>query len=539
MKVLIVDDEEDVRQSIRLLIPWSEHGVKTVLEACDGNHAIEIIETEKPEVIFTDIMMPGKNGTELLTWLQNHHRQSKTIVISGHDDFQYVQHTLKNGGLDYILKPIDRKEILKSFENALNNWKMDEEKRLKDVQRSQVITQIKPVFLDKMFSNLILQPLSNQTAYEELDKEFNLKNYDQFQIAILSTDMLQEYVIKKFANHIDLLDSILLNICNEILGQSNEGYAFKHLNKENEIVILIWKNFEYFKANLQKINQAITGVLQTPFHFGISPIHTLPEGLQTGYKEAKLALRQSNYLARNQFIHHFEGMDSNKSNTLFFSDYSEGIVVAIKSNGKEQIEKAIGKFIRAVNELDSVTLDQLEYWRHEFDLMKSYLFKEIFFEEKLELIHRHVYFPLDQDGRLSLELFQQELTEYCKMFAEQLAEELRKNHNIIFDIKAYIDNHYHENLQLQSIADQFYISREYASRKFKQEFGFNASDYIEKIRLDHAKILLMNHDLSISDVATAVGYQDGRYFSKVFKKVVGVTPIKYKRSFKHITQINH
>ncbi|TCN26294.1 response regulator [Mesobacillus foraminis] len=539
MKVLIVDDEEDVRQSIRLLIPWSEYGIETVLEAQDGNDAVEIIEAEKPEVIFTDMMMPGKNGTELLTWLQSNHYNSKTIVISGHDDFQYVQHTLKNGGLDYILKPIDRNEIIKSFENALNNWKAEEEKRLNEVQRSQVITRSKPVFLDKMFSNLMLQPLSSIASYEELNKEFNLKNYKQFQIALLSTDMLQEKVINKFSNHFDLLDSSLLNVCNEILGPSSEGYAFKHLNKENEIVILIWKNFEHLTGKLQEINGVFTKILQTPFHFGISCIHPLPQGFQTGYKEAKLALRQSNYLTGDQFIHFYQGKDVTKSNTLFYSDYSEGIVIAIKSNGTEQIEKAVGKFIQAVKQLDTVTLDQLEYWRHEFYLMKSYLFKEIFFEEKVELRYKHVYFPLETDGRLSLDLFQQQLTEYCKMFASQLTEELQKTQNIIFDIKAYIDNHYHENLQLQSIADQFFLSREYVSRKFKQEFGINASDYIEKTRIDHAKILLTNHHLPVSDVATAVGYQDGRYFSKVFKKAVGVTPMKYKRSFRDEMQINH
>lgn len=532
MKVLIVDDEVDVRESIRLLISWSELGIKTVLEASDGNNAIELIQNEKPEFIFTDMNMPGKNGMELLTWIQQQHHQCKTIVISGHDDFHYIQHTLKNGGFDYILKPIDRNEINESFKNALNNWKLDEEKRTKDLQSSQVILQIKPVFFHKMFSNLILQPLSNQSAYEELDKEFNLRKYDQFQIAILYTDMLHQEIIHKFANQIDLLDSTLLNICNEILGQTNEGYAFKHLNKENEIIIIIWKNFKDFKAKLQKMNDAFTKILHTPFHFGISSINELPEGLKNGYKEAKLALRQSNYLLSSKFIHQLEEKISKVSNTLFFSDFSEGIVIAIKSNDNAQIERAITEFIKAIKELNSVTLDQLEYWRHEFYLMKSYLFKEIFFEEKFDFIQRHVYFPLNKDGRISLDLFKEELIKYCIMFAEELAEKLRKNQNIIFDIKRYIDNHYHENLLLQSIADHFYISREYISRKFKLEFGLNASDYIEKIRIENAKILLMNNGLQISDVAVEVGFQDGRYFSKVFKKVVGVTPKRYKTSLK-------
>lgn len=532
MKVLIVDDEEDVRASIRLLIPWGDYGINTVLEARDGNNAIELIETEKPEVIFTDIIMPSKNGMELLSWIHQHHQHSKTIVISGHDDFKYIQHTLKNGGMDYILKPIDRNELIHSFQNAIANWKTDEDKRSKDIQRIQVISQTKPIFLDKMFSTLILQPYSNQTAFNELDKEFNLRKYDRFQIAIISTDMLQENIIQKYENDIDILDSILLNICNEVLGPYQEGYAFKHLNKENEIMVITWENFNYFQRKLQKMNEAFKDILHTPFHFGISSTHQLPEGLQTGYKEAKLALRQSNYLHGNQFIHQFEDKESKKRNELFFSDYSEAVVIAIKSNENEQIEKAIGKFIQAVRQLDSITLDQLEYWRQEFFLMKSYLFKEIFFEES-ESTYRQLYFPLNEAGGLSIDLFEEGLIQNCKMFAEELAEELRKSQNIIFDIKRYIDNHFHENLLLQSIADHFFISREYISRKFKQEFGLNASDYIEKIRIEHAKTLLMNNDLNIADVADAVGYQDGRYFSKVFKKAVGMTPMKYRSELIH------
>lgn len=532
MKVLIVDDEEDVRQSIRLLIPWSEYGIHQVLEACDGHHAIDLIQSEKPDIIFTDIIMPGKDGTELLTWLHQHEKHVKTIVISGHDDFKYIQHTLKSGGLDYILKPIDRTEIIKSFENALNNWKIEELQRNKEAESNKVISQAKPAFLDKMFSNLILQPHTHQSAFDELNKEFHLRNYHQCQLAILSTDILQENIIDKFANHADLLDFILLNLCNEILELSTEGYAFKHLNKENEIVLVVWKNIEQMKAKLQKINKALTDILQTPFHFGLSRIQSLPEGLQIGYKEAKLSLRQNNYLVGGHYIHQFQKNAPTINNALFFSDYSEAIVIAIKSNDKKQINKAITKFFQAIRDLNSITLDHLEYWRHEIYLMKSYLFKEISIEEKVELVHKDVYFPLNKDGSLSLDLFKKELLKYCEVFAEKLAIETNINQHIIFDIKRYIDHNYHENLLLQSIADQFYLSREYVSRKFKQEYGLSPSDYIEKIRIENAKILLINHDLFISDVANAVGYQDGRYFSKVFKKVVGVTPMMYKSSLK-------
>lgn len=111
MKALIVDDEKHVRDAIRLLVDWDRYGIRTILEAPEGLTAIQLIEAEQPEIIFTNMLMPLMNGSELLEWIQEHAPHSKTIVISGHDDFGFVRHTIKYGGMDYILKPIDEAQL--------------------------------------------------------------------------------------------------------------------------------------------------------------------------------------------------------------------------------------------------------------------------------------------------------------------------------------------------------------------------------------------------------------------------------------------
>ena len=94
--------------------------------------------------------------------------------------------------------------------------------------------------------------------------------------------------------------------------------------------------------------------------------------------------------------------------------------------------------------------------------------------------------------------------------------------------KNILQANFDRDVKLQEISEHFYISREYISRKFKQEFNVNISDYIVKFRLKKAKSLLKNSQLKIYEIANIIGYQDDKYFRKVFKKVEGITPNEYR-----------
>jgi two-component system, response regulator YesN len=95
-----------------------------------------------------------------------------------------------------------------------------------------------------------------------------------------------------------------------------------------------------------------------------------------------------------------------------------------------------------------------------------------------------------------------------------------------------VQENFNRDVKLQEIYGNFYISREYISRKFKQEFNVNISDYIVNLRMEKAKYFLKNSQLKIFEIANLIGYQDDKYFRKVFKKVLGITPNEYRTSFK-------
>ncbi|HYK74502.1 MAG TPA: response regulator [Pseudoneobacillus sp.] len=123
MKAIIVDDEKHVREGLLLLAEWEKYGINTILEAEDGDEAIYLISEHRPEIIFTDMRMPKRDGISLLKWIHSSDLPSKTIVVSGYDDFEYMRNAIYYKSFDYILKPIDPNILNETLERAVNEWK--------------------------------------------------------------------------------------------------------------------------------------------------------------------------------------------------------------------------------------------------------------------------------------------------------------------------------------------------------------------------------------------------------------------------------
>jgi two-component system, response regulator YesN len=122
MKAIIIDDEKHVRDGLLLLGEWEKHGIETILEAEDGNEAIKLISEHRPAIIFTDMRMPKRDGISLLKWIHQSDLLSKTIVVSGYDDFDYMRNAIYYKSFDYILKPIDPEILNETLDRAVKEW---------------------------------------------------------------------------------------------------------------------------------------------------------------------------------------------------------------------------------------------------------------------------------------------------------------------------------------------------------------------------------------------------------------------------------
>jgi len=532
MKALIVDDERHVREAIQLLVDWKAYGIDEVLEAQDANAAIEWIERERPQIIFTDMMMPGKLGTELLAWVQQHAPRSKIIVISGHDDFDFVRKTMMYGGIDYILKPIDPVQLNEAVHKAVTSRKQEDEGSEQEQRKTIEINQLRPVYWDKMLTNLIEDPSYYSSIVDTLHSEFGLSSDDRHcRVAVLATDTINPTIRSKFAGSEDLLYFSLLNICNEFVRKHKQGVAFRH--EQGDIVVILWKQTENAAALLDTMNSGIQQALGSQLEFGVGSERLLPAGFKQSYREAVLVLRQRNMRAARPRIRCFDPNENPRQSIVHLSEYEDRLRFAIRSGQEKPIKEAVQLWIDQVEQMKYINAEQLELWSHEYSVIKARWYKELFDELPVALTQpsgsAFVSVPLDQDGCLSPKQLGAELEQDLLRLTQLWTEHKRQDEHVIFEIVKYVDSHYADDLTLQNIAERFFLSREYISRKFKQQFQENLSDYIERIRMDKAKLLLMNPQYRIVQIADLVGYKDEKYFSKVFKKLEGLSPNEYRK----------
>ncbi|MBB6694585.1 response regulator [Cohnella xylanilytica] len=530
MNVLIVDDEQHVREAVKLLVDWRGLGIEGVYEADNGEEAARLIERVQPEIVVTDMRMPIQDGVDLLAWIQKSGRPIQSIVISGHDDFDLVRSTMKYGGQDYLLKPIDPEQLHEALRKAVDNWRREDREKKLSQRRAIEMNRLKPVYWDKIFSNLVSEPASYAVVRDSLDEEFGLGRAERCQVVVLGVDTMSREVMAKFDRNRDLLFFSVTNVCNEFLRPDNRGIACRYWNSENEVLILLWDRFEELRETLGRMDEGFRLTLRCRFDFGIGTVEAFPSGAGASCRTARLALRRRSMLAKTTRFHEYEPAAAKAAITpLRVLDHEESFRLAALNGGEAEIRAAVRRWIDAVRALPDITLEQLELWRHEFAALRERWAKDSAAAAGGTDTASPMPIPLDDDGCLSLPRWEEELVARLLRIAERRGGERSRERNVMAEIARYIEQNYNRELTLQEIAGQFYLSREYISRRFKQDFGENLSDFLGRIRIERAKLLLGNPALKIAEIAEMVGFSDEKYFSKVFKKLEGVSPNQFRK----------
>ncbi len=532
MRALIVDDERHVREAIRLLVDWQAYGIDEVTEAQDVASAIERINQDSPQIVFTDMMMPGQLGTDLLAWIREHAPSAKVIVISGHDDFDFVRKTVLYGGMDYILKPIDPEQLNQAVAKAVQSRKQEDEGTKQEQRKAIEINQLRPVYWDKILTNLVEDPSYYSSIVETLRTEFGLEEEDRLcRVAVLATDTIHPTIRSKFAGSEDLLYFSLLNICNEIVRKQRRGVAFRH--EHGSVVVLLWKMTGSAPALLDTVNEGIRQAFGSPLEFGLGGERPLPAGIKQSYHEAHIVLRQRNMRAVRPRVRCFDPEENPRLSAIHLTEFEDPMRIALRSGQEQPIRDVVRLWVNQAERMSYINTEQLELWNHEYSVVRARLLKELFGDlpaaSNRSQDSAFAAVPVDPEGCLMLPRLAERLEQDLLQLSRLWAEHQRQDEHVIFEIVKYIDSHYAEDITLQDLADRFFLSREYISRKFKQQFQENLSDHIERVRMDKAKLLLMNPQYRIAQVAELVGYKDEKYFSKVFKKLEGLSPNEYRK----------
>ena len=214
-------------------------------------------------------------------------------------------------------------------------------------------------------------------------------------------------------------------------------------------------------------------------------------------------------------------------------DYSSQIEQAVQAGEIRAFEEVIEQILKEFKETRFLSLRQLLHFEKEYQMMSHRWMKKYHVPYSVtDQIEKQIDSFFDKNGTFQLDQYIDRKKREISLFLKAVKRHsLQKNKNVIDEIEQYLQANFDRDVKLQEIADRFYLSREYISRKFKQEFDENISDYLVKIRMNKAKSLLKNSQLKSYEISNMIGYKDDKYFRKVFKKTEGITPNEYRASY--------
>lgn len=531
-KVLFVDDEILIREAVSENTPWSEAGFSLIGTAENGREAIRLMEQECPDVLLTDIRMPIMDGLELAAYVQEHFPDTKVMIISGHDEFEYAKRALKYGVSEYILKPITSQELceellkIKGKLDSVNN----ERENVKKIQRAyhDNLPMLRDLFLNKVIEgNGSRSDLSGQLAH------FSIRLYGEYQsVCMVVKEDSSEFYAKYQDLNKDLIDFAIYNISHEIAEEYVQIHCFRNMNdhtvfvcsagSEKELQELITEYGERIIMEMKKCMKTKVSIL-------VGETVTKPFDWQQSYENAKQAEEFRFLLEDCSFIYGKDFVMKTEYSGMKTAAWNERLVLLIKTNQQEELKEAVEELFLEFREklferkvifihIQNIVLTVLiTLEESEMDLGGNFEKESSFISRLSEYEHLHE--------------IKEEFLKYCLALAKGIVGK-RESVNQKQAVLAldYIEKNYmNAGMSLNTVCEYLSVSTSYFSTIFKAYTGETFIETLTRVRMEKAKKLLETTSLKNYEVALEVGYSDPHYFSSIFKKQTGKTPGEYAK----------
>lgn len=537
LKLIIADDELRVCQLIEKLVPWKEYGIEIAGVAYNGVDAYNQICKLKPDIVITDIRMPGYDGLELIKKTKEHEESISFIIVSGHRDFEYAQNAIKYGAEDYILKPIVKDELISIINKIIKKKDNHESKRNSEMMLKNELEKSKEIIRDQFGTNLIKSNCELVSDnIEKINSDYSLSfKQGEYQVLIFKFDSAHLETIEK-----SYIENILTKT-QENIRKKLRAFCEESIEVINGVRIVCVLNYnassEQIKRDLQELFEQVQNFTSSYGDYQITmsvgnAVDSL-EKLHLSYKNAVLADKYRIIKGTNRIINFsdYNFKPTNKQSISFIE------VEKVLSNPVEQfniddilknIENLFSNYIQLNDENSPNEIFVLS--ESIIDFIMTSIEKIGFTEHNHQAIKDEIVQYLDDAVSVAgiKKLLKEKLKEYLSSISESRKMQEYKPIRIA---KQYISEKYMEQISLEDIAELVALNPVYFSVIFKKETGINFKDYVINYRIEIAKELLKTTNNSVQQISGMVGYNDPRYFSKLFSKIVGIKPTRYKKLY--------
>ncbi len=531
LKILVVDDEKIIRKGLIKIITALGEDFQVTGEASNGVEALEMVESENPHIVITDIKMPKMDGIELVKNLEKRFPKVRKVVLSGFDEFNYVRDTMKNGAMDYLLKPIDVGQLTGLLGKIAADIKTENERNLNVLNLKIKLNESLPLLKEQFIYELICE--GKYSSPEEVEKKlqyYNLRiSEGLYHILIVSMDNYR-YLYEELGSEQSKINAFIVrNIAEESVSRFTSFFSFM----DDAGLVIACSSPETGKGLIDRVAGEISDNLKkyTGLRFTISlgkPVDSLTK-LKESYDSSVKALSGRFYMEDSKVIRYDEGKKPYHKNSL--EGLAEKFEIQLKNcadmASEKQIPAVMDEFCSKLKEMnvepeeavkafgDTFAKLQLENTKFKEAVVESYG-SNYSFSKSLDLFD-----TLDEIKKYACAVYTEVICKMQAMFS-------RKDKKLIEVVKDHITRHYSEDITLNKVAELVYVNPNYLSEIFKAQTGESFVDYFTRVRIEKAKELLKDIRVKTYEVGALVGYDDPPYFSKVFKKVVGVSPTEYR-----------
>ncbi len=514
--MVIVDDNPLICKALEKTIDWKKRNCQVVGTAENGEKALELISQYLPEIIISDIKMPGLDGLELITLVKEKTPGVQVIMITGYQEFEYAKRAISLGVLELILKPIDNEKLEECIDKAVRKIEENDHYRSRE-----------KVSLNALRCQLVGDLISQRRGKEGISLQdlTNLGMDDRIYSVVIgrvrSADMEEVFRINSFIS--------------EQMAELENPECIIELANRQDIVFVIYMDKEQSSRNTRIHLKNLLLLVQERLHgqmgrqhrvcFCVSRVSRDIREVKDVYDQAFAELSGSFFLA--------------KEDLLFSSGSPESVRAGVYSMVKDldyfyQMLEAMPQ-AELDREIDAIVLQLTESTAGD-----SFKIKCLLSEICLTLFRHYDTYAakMDRDVGMILDDINQlmdvtQAKEYLKGLVAQIQGELKESQKMKNPLAVqalnYLRENYKKNLTLSILADELSVNPSYLSRLLKKETGSNFVDILAGIRISKAKQLLLEKGSRVTEVGNAVGYGDYIYFYQVFRRLEGISPSEYKK----------
>lgn len=529
-KVLIADDEPRHRKGLANMIRNFKPDYE-VFEARDGEEALEVINAYPVDIIFTDIRMPNIDGLEFIEKLGDRIKSIKIIIISVYGYFEYAQKAINLGAFAYMLKPFEEssiEEMLKKVENKLV------QERLAEKEKESMARQLSytlPVYVERQLNRWV-RGLLNADEIEEVNKIFPYRGPGT---VILSEIGRGPDTPGYSGNELMEIHQTVKYWMRTALKSLGHSISFFLTDRDTVMATIFIRNSKISlpsEESLEALRNFI-GNLKAEYGFettvGLGTEYKdISHHVTNAFEQARAALSTKFYLGKGKVIPCVQTAGIPYKASFGRHKAEAGLTESILHMDREKalktaeeiLEGFVGAGCPPPHQLtEGVELILLNQVKSTQELLSIGQYEEMTMEIKRSMAACEDYRQLKH--RVSEIIL--------KIIACIEEKKSNKNQMIISKCKKYIEEHYPEELSMESIAQKFFFNPSYFSNLFKNYAGIGFSEYLLKVRLKKAKELLRDTDWKVYEIAIKVGYRDPGYFNRLFSREFGIAPDEYRR----------